>query len=283
MAEALRTRGVAVTVVERRPQVLPTLDPELGALVAAELACHGVRVVTGATVTALRRRRGGLAVDGGRGRCRGGRCRPAADRSAPAAAGGGWPAFRQVVDLVLDVVGGRPDTALAVGGRRGVGAGRAIAVDTAMRTSLPGAGTTAAGHPAVFAGSAPRWSRSSTWSPPAPGCRDAQAVEGGHRPLTVGSRADDHKAYYPGATPILLRWTGDRRTGRLLGVQLVGRRTAEIAKRVDVAAAALFAGLTVEQVSDVDLSYTPPLGSPWDALQVGAQAWTRTVRDCTNA
>ena len=70
---------------------------------------------------------------------------------------------------------------------------------------------------------------------------------------------------------------------RLLGVQLVGRRTAEIAKRVDVAAAALFAGLTVEQVSDVDSSYTLPLGSPWDALQVGARAWTRTVRDCTNA
>ena len=43
---------------------------------------------------------------------------------------------------------------------------------------------------------------------------------------------------------------------------------------MDVAAAALFAGLTVEQVSDLDLSYTPPLGSPWDALQVGAQAWT---------
>jgi hypothetical protein len=52
---------------------------------------------------------------------------------------------------------------------------------------------------------------------------------------------------------------------------------------VDVAAAALFAGLTVEQVSDVDLSYTPPLGRPWDALQVGAQAWTRTVRHRTNA
>ena len=80
-----------------------------------------------------------------------------------------------------------------------------------------------------------------------------------------------------------MRWTGDRRTGRLLGVQLVGRRPAEIAKRVDVAAAALFAGLTVEQVSDLDLSYTPPLGSPWDALQIGAQAWTRTARHCPRA
>ena len=55
MAEALRTRGLAVTVVERLPQVLPTLDPELGALVATELPDHGVRVVTGTTVTALTR------------------------------------------------------------------------------------------------------------------------------------------------------------------------------------------------------------------------------------
>jgi hypothetical protein len=33
--------------------------------------------------------------------------------------------------------------------------------------------------------------------------------------------------------------------------------------------------MTVDEVSDLDLSYTPPLGSPWDAVQVGAQAWTR--------
>ena len=52
---------------------------------------------------------------------------------------------------------------------------------------------------------------------------------------------------------------------------------------VDVAAAALFAELTVEQVSDLDLSYMPPLGSPWDALPIGAQVWTRTARRCPRA
>ncbi len=64
MAEALRTRGLAVTMVERLPQVLPTVDPDLGVLVAAELADHGVQVVTGTTVTAVTRSGGGLAVDG---------------------------------------------------------------------------------------------------------------------------------------------------------------------------------------------------------------------------
>ena len=72
-----------------------------------------------------------------------------------------------------------------------------------------------------------------------------------------------------------MRFTGDRGTGRLLGVQLFGHLHAEIAKRIDIAATAIFHAMTVDQVSDLDLSYTPPFGSPWDAVQAGAQAWTR--------
>jgi cation diffusion facilitator CzcD-associated flavoprotein CzcO len=69
---------------------------------------------------------------------------------------------------------------------------------------------------------------------------------------------------------------GDRATGRLLGsVQLFGHKHAEIAKRIDIAATAIYHGMTVDEVSDLDLSCTPPLGSPWDAVQIGAQAWTR--------
>ena len=72
-----------------------------------------------------------------------------------------------------------------------------------------------------------------------------------------------------------MRFTGDRATGRLLGVQLFGHRHAEIAKRIDIAATAIFHAMTVDGLSDLDLSYTPPLGSPWDAIQMGAQAWLR--------
>jgi hypothetical protein len=75
-----------------------------------------------------------------------------------------------------------------------------------------------------------------------------------------------------------MRYTGDRSDGALLGVQLFGHRHSEIAKRVDIAAAAIFNEMTVEAMSDLDLSYTPPLGSPWDAMQVGAQAWARANR-----
>ncbi len=56
---------------------------------------------------------------------------------------------------------------------------------------------------------------------------------------------------------------------------LFGHKHAEIAKRIDIAATAIYHGMTVDAVSDLDLSYTPPLGSPRDAVQMGAQAWTR--------
>jgi NADPH-dependent 2,4-dienoyl-CoA reductase/sulfur reductase-like enzyme len=107
------------------------------------------------------------------------------------------------------------------------------------------------------------------------GLRDGEARNAGFDPGTVEHEADDHKAYYPGSHRIRLRYTGDRSTGRLLGVQLFGHRHAEIAKRIDVAAAAIFNDMEVDAMSDLDLSYTPPLGSPWDAMQAGAQAWVR--------
>jgi len=50
-----------------------------------------------------------------------------------------------------------------------------------------------------------------------------------------------------------------------------------VAERIDIAATALFHAMTVEQTSDLDLSYTPPLVSPCDAVQIGAQAWVNRL------
>ena len=55
------------------------------------------------------------------------------------------------------------------------------------------------------------------------GLRDNEAEPAGFEPLTVASQAEDHKAYYPVSHPIHMRYTGDRRTGQLLGLQLAGR------------------------------------------------------------
>jgi NADPH-dependent 2,4-dienoyl-CoA reductase/sulfur reductase-like enzyme len=291
MADALTTRGLKVTQMEQLPEVLPTVDPELGAQVHAELTARGVEVLTGTTVKAISK-----GAPGGPGRLH-----------VQAVTAGGSPITRRA-DLVLVVVGVRPDTDLAVGAGASTGARGAIAVDRVMRTGLPDIyaagdcvithhrllgetylplGTTAhkqgrvAGENAVggnreFAGSlGTQVVKIFDQAAARTGLRDHEARSAGYDPVTVAWEADDHKAYYPGSHRIAMRFTGDRRTGRLLGVQLFGHKHAEVAKRIDIAATAIFNAMTVEAISDLDLSYTPPLGSPWDAIQAGAQAWTR--------
>jgi NADPH-dependent 2,4-dienoyl-CoA reductase/sulfur reductase-like enzyme len=294
MADALTVRGLAVTQMEQLPEVLPTVDPELGALVHAELAARGVQVLTGTTVQAITR-----AAPGQAGRL-----------EVTATAADGTPVTRRA-DIVLVVVGVRPDTALAAEAGARLGVKGAIAVDPGMRTGLPDVfaagdcvithhrllgetwlplGTTAhkqgrvAGENGVggnrqFAGSlGTQVVKIFDQAAARTGLRDHEARAAGFDPVTIGSEADDHKAYYPGSHRITMRVTGDRSTGRLLGLQLFGHKHAEIAKRIDIAATAIYNGMTVDAVSDLDLSYTPPLGSPWDAVQIAAQAWTRNAQ-----
>ena len=292
MAEGLSARGIKVTQMERLDEVLPTVDPELGALVHQQLSDHGVEVLTGTTVHRVSRNPRGvsrLVVD-------------ASDGEGP---------VRREVDLVLVVVGVRPDTELAVAAGAKVGIAGAIEVDRHMRTNLPHVfaagdcvvthhrllgttylplGTTAhkqgrvAGENAIggdreYAGSlGTQVVKIFDHAISRTGLRDHEAVAAGFDPVTVGFKADDHKAYYPGSHKISMRYTGDRATGRLLGVQLFGHKHAEVAKRVDIAAAAIFHGMTVDDMSELDLSYTPPLGSPWDAIQMGAQAWVKAPK-----
>jgi NADPH-dependent 2,4-dienoyl-CoA reductase/sulfur reductase-like enzyme len=107
------------------------------------------------------------------------------------------------------------------------------------------------------------------------GLRDDEAIAAGLQPLTVETDVCHHKAYYPGAHSLRIRVTGDRESGRLLGAQIAGHYQGEVAKRIDIFATALFHDMTVNDLNDLDLSYTPPLGSPWDAVQMAAQAWTK--------
>jgi NADPH-dependent 2,4-dienoyl-CoA reductase/sulfur reductase-like enzyme len=72
--------------------------------------------------------------------------------------------------------------------------------------------------------------------------------------------------------------TGDRKTGLLLGAQMLGNVHSEIAKRIDIFATALFHNMRVEELNDLDLSYTPPLSSPWDPVQMSAQTWVKALQ-----
>jgi NADPH-dependent 2,4-dienoyl-CoA reductase/sulfur reductase-like enzyme len=292
MAEALTARGMAVTQIEQLSEVLPTVDPELGTLVNFELAAHGVEVITGATAKRISKadgqQSGRLTVD------------------ASTDAG-----LRTIAaDMVLVSAGVRPDTVLAESSGAALGFKNAIAVDRGMRTNLPDvlaagdcvithhrllgetylplgttahkqgrvAGENALGGDRQFEGSlGTQVVKIFEHAAARTGLRGHEATAAGFEPVTVQADADDHKAYYPGSHPIRMRVTGDRRTGRLLGMQLFGHRHAEIAKRIDIAATAIFNNMTVEAMSDLDLSYTPPLGSPWEAVQMGTQAWDREV------
>jgi len=293
MADALTTRGLSVIQLEQLPEVLPTVDPPLGALVRAELESHGVQVLAGTAARQISRASPGAA----------GRLRVEAET-------GDGRAVSRAADMVLVVVGVRADTGLAASAGVALGFKNAIAVDRQMRTNVPDVfaagdcvvthhrllgetylplGTTAhkqgrvAGENALgghreFAGSlGTQVVKVFDQAAARTGLRDHEATAAGYDPVTVQSQADDHKAYYPGSHRITMRVTGDRATGRLLGVQLFGHKNAEIAKRIDIAAAAIFCGMTIDGVSDLDLSYTPPLGSPWEAVQMGTQAWVRHV------
>jgi len=294
MADALTTRGLSAIQMEQLPEVLPTVDPVLGALVRAELGTHGVEALTGTTARQITR-----AAPGEAGRLR-----------VEAEAAGGT-AVTRTADMVLVVVGVRPDTELAAGAGAALGVKNAIVVDRQMRTNVPDVfaagdcvvthhrllgetylplGTTAhkqgrvAGENALgghreFAGSlGTQVVKVFDQAAARTGLRDHEATAAGYDPVTVQSQADDHKAYYPGSHRITMRVTGDRGTGRLLGMQLFGHKNAEIAKRIDIAATAIFHGMTVDALSDLDLSYTPPLGSPWEAIQMGTQAWVRATQ-----
>ena len=282
MAEALRTRDLEVTVVEQLPEVLPTVDPELGALVRRELERHDVCVLTGVGVTEITHGDGRLFV------------RSAEDEIGRA-------------DIVLVVVGVRPHTALALEAGVATGARGAIQVDRQMRTSVADIyaagdcvvtfhrllesdaylplGTTAhkqgrvAGENAVggdrrFEGSlGTQVVKVFDLSVARTGLREDEAEAAGFEPATSESRVPDHKRYYPGAREIVIRITADSNTRQLLGAQLAGHVSAEVPKRVDIFATAIHHAMSVEGVSDLDLSYTPPFGSPWDAVQLAAQDW----------
>jgi NADPH-dependent 2,4-dienoyl-CoA reductase/sulfur reductase-like enzyme len=288
MAEALIHRGMRVTLVEYLPSVLTTVDAPLGALVREELSGRGANVVTGVAVESIERRGHQLLVAGS-------------------------PGFQTKAELVLVATGVRPNIDLAITAGAETGQWGAIRVSRGMETNVPHisaagdcvetyhrllewnaylplgstahkqgrvAGENAVGGQAVFGGTlGTQVVKVFDLVAARTGLRDDEAREAGFDPLTTQVETWDHKVYYPGAHRLHICVTGDRRTGRLLGAQIVGHRTAEVSKRIDVLAVALLNRMMVEKLGDVDLSYTPPLSTPWDAVQVAAQAWMKGNQD----
>jgi NADPH-dependent 2,4-dienoyl-CoA reductase/sulfur reductase-like enzyme len=287
MVDAFTHRGVHVTLVSRTPTVMPSVDAPLGELIQGELERHGVEVVTGVTVDTIVRRDRALEVRG--------------------------TEFSRTAHIVLVGGGVEPNSDLAKAAGIATGVRNAIRVDRRMRTNVPDvlaagdcvetwhrilqrptylplgttahkqgrvAGETAAGGEREFQGAVgTQVVKVFELAVARTRLRDDEARDGGFDPLTVEATPWHHKAYYPGAHRLHIRVTGDRSTGRLLGAQIVGHWKAEVAKRIDIFATALFHAMTVDRLNDLDLSYTPPMGAPWDAVQEAAQQWCASARE----
>ena len=274
-AEALRHRGLAVTLVELAGQVMPALDPEMARSIELELLRAGVGVRLGTSVTAVRQAGSGSVA-------------------AELSDGSEVPA-----DLVLLAAGVRPETSLAAAAGLTLGARGALLVDEHLRTSVPsiyGVGDAievtdaVTGGPALvpLAGPASRQGRAAAnhlfgrggQRSPVLGTaivRVFGTVAGTTGPGEKALRAagvayhavhlhpDNHAGYYPGASPLHLKllFAPD---GRVLGAQVTGGDGVD--KRIDVIATAIRAGMTVDDLAELELAYSPPFGSAKDPVNL---------------
>ncbi|MFF8695511.1 FAD-dependent oxidoreductase [Streptomyces sp. NPDC015144] len=287
MAEALLKHGFAVTVLNRGEQPMATLDPDMGRLVHEAMDGLGITTVNRAGVTAIR--------TGPDGRVR-----------AVVAGGTEYPA-----DVVVLGIGVEPETELAraaglplgphgglltdlsmrVVGRDDIWAGgdcvevldlvagrtRHIALGTHANKHGQVIGSNVAGGYGTFPGVVgTAVSKVCDLEIARTGLREKDARAVGLRFVTATIESTGRAGYYPGARPMTVKMLAEYRTGRLLGVQIVGRDGA--AKRVDVAAVALTAGMTVEQLTALDLGYAPPFSPVWDPVLVAARKAVTAVR-----
>ncbi|MFP1664927.1 FAD-dependent oxidoreductase [Streptomyces cavourensis] len=287
MAEAMLKHGFEVTVLNRGKQPMATLDPDMGELVHEAMDGLGITTVNGAAVTAI--------LTGPDGRV-----------SEVATEERTYPA-----DVVVLGIGVEPEAELARAAGLAVGPDGGILTDLAMRavgheniwaggdcvevldlvagrTRHIALGTHANKHGQVIGsnvgggyGTFPgvvgtAVSKVCDLEIARTGLREKDARAVGLRYVTATIESTQRAGYYPGAKPMTVKMIAEHRTGRLLGVQIVGREGS--AKRVDVAAVALTAGMTVEQMTALDLGYAPPFSPVWDPVLVAARKTVAAVR-----
>lgn len=287
MTRALAMRGCRLTIVELRPQILPILDWEMARLLEQHLEANGVRVMTGTTVTGFRGTGGTVTT-------------VETDR-------GDLPA-----DLVVLSAGVRPETTLARAAGIGIGATGGICVDAQMRTSDPdifAAGDcvesthllTGAPMYVPLGSTANKQGRVAAVSlcggqdefpgilgtvlcsvhdycVGRTGLSETEAREAGMEVVTVLSAGPDREHFLPTARTLMLKLVVDAKTRRLVGAQCMGPGEGD--KRLDVAATAIAAGMTVDRVANLDLGYAPPYSPAMDNLITAANLARNKLDRC---
>jgi len=273
MSEALRTRGVAVDMIKPGPVLLPWLHPDLAAVVRQELEAHEVRLHLGrklqriesAGPNQLRVVSEGAELDCG---------------------------------LVLVATGVAPNSGLAEKAGLQLGPQRSIHVDKGLMTScqdIYAAGDCAdAVHvvtgrdvwiPLALRANRAGWAAAdnATGRPvelpgvagtavfkvfelqvARTGLNAVEAREAGFDPVETVIQSRSRAHAHPGASTIHVQMVADRRSGKLLGVQMVGKEG--VAHRINAPAVALHAGMTVADFIQCDLAYAPPFSPVWDPL-----------------
>lgn len=285
MAEALVNRGLDVTLLEKSAQPMSTVDPDMGARVAEAIRGQGIAVRTNAHVQ-------GLETENGRIR-------------AVVTPGGSLPA-----DIVVLGLGVRPNTGLAATSGIPLGITGGIPTDLRMRVvGVDGvwaagdcvqtvnlisgqpvyiplgthankqgrvAGINIGGGYATFPGViGTAVTKVCDLEVARTGLLEEEAADSGYAFVTASVESTSRAGYYPGAAPMTVKLIAEKRTGLLLGAQIVGR--TEAAKRIDALAIAIWNRMTVEGMTSLDLSYAPPYAPVWDPVLIAARKATEAV------
>jgi NADPH-dependent 2,4-dienoyl-CoA reductase/sulfur reductase-like enzyme len=292
IAEACRVRGLDVTVVDRSATPVGTFDPDVGAFLAEAVREQGIELVLSDAVTAI-----DVGADG-------------RARSVFTASGRELQA-----DLVVLGLGVQPNVELARESRIPVAACGGIPVDVRMRTPVEGvwaagdcvgslhrlsgervvvalgthankqgrvAGINIGGGYATFPGViGTQITKVCDVEVARTGLSTEEAEAAGFGFVTASVDSTTRAGYFPGAQPIRIKMLAERRTGRLLGAQLVGRQAA--AKRIDALAICIWNGMSVDEVLSLDLSYAPPFSPVWDPVLIAARKAFEAVEADTAA
>jgi len=269
MAEAFHRRGLRVTVIEKFPHILPLLDADMAAHLQNNIHSEDFTLLTNAEAKAFGERHVEL-IDG---------------TTVPA-------------DLILLSVGVRAEVELARDAGLDIGTTGGIRVNARMESSIPGiyavgdaaetthqvtgaririplagpanrqgriAGTNAAGGHQLYRGAlGTSIVRVLHMTAGFTGLNSAQATAAGLSFFTSVTVDSNHASYYPNAKPVRIKLVAEEGTGHLLGAQVIGEDGVD--KRTDTLATAIAAGLTIFDLEDLDLAYSPPFGSANDPV-----------------
>jgi NADPH-dependent 2,4-dienoyl-CoA reductase/sulfur reductase-like enzyme len=287
MAEALVQRDIPTTLVEALPQLMSTLDADMAAHVQDAAEGIGVRVLVGTAVEEV------LLDDDG----------------APRAVRVDGETID--ADHVVMATGVKPAVGLAKSAGIELGPSGAVAVDDHQRcpahegvyaagdcaeswhrvlrkpvniqlgthANKQGriAGANATGGDLAFPGViGTAVSRLCRYEVARTGLSEREAADADIEVVTATVKDRTRAGYFPGAGPIWVKLVCEPGTGRLLGGQIVGVEGA--AKRIDVLATCVWAGLTVAEIELLDLGYAPPYSGVYDPVLVGARAAVKALR-----